>query len=237
MTTVQTGNLKIRLLAVAGVLLLTATLTWLLRETVRDVVVRPITYLLWLGSLFLRSVPEQILLAALILAGAYVALRSLTSRPPIAPASSAAVEPRRAEESRLRFWQSQFRYAPGSDFAAEKLAAELRSLLLNMLEHQERMSRDQVLQSAAAGELELPAPVRTLLLQQQRWKPSATLAVADLLPRLNSILRSLLRLPPVDEPPSPFEKELAVVIGWIEKRHGIGEKDLEEMSTNQGEKS
>ena len=78
---------------------------------------------------------------------------------------------------------------------------------------------------------------RRLLLQQQRWKPSATLAVADLLPRLNSILRSLLRLPPVDEPPSPFEKELAVVIGWIEKRHGIGEKDLEEMSTNQGEKS
>lgn len=228
-------NLKIRLLAVAGVLLLTAGLTWLLRETVRDAVVRPITYMIWLGGLFLRSVPQQILLAALVLTGAYLALRSLTPGRSTPPESS-AVEPHRAEESRLRFWQSQFRYAPSSDFASEKLAAELRSLIFTMLEHQERMSRDEILQAAAAGAIELPAPVRALLLEQQRWQTGATAAVDDLLPRLSSALRSLLRLP-VDDTPSPFEQELAAVVDWIEHRNGPAETKSRPAGNSTEEKS
>jgi len=202
---------------------------------VRDVVVRPITYIIWLGGLFLRSVPEQILLAALIITGAYLALRSLTPGRSAAPESS-TVEPLRAEESRLRFWQSQFRYAPSSDFAAEKLAAELRSMIFTMLEHQERMSRDEVLQSAAAGELDLPTPVRTLLLEQQRWQAGAEPAVDEILPRLGNALRALLRLP-IDEAPSPFEKELAAIVEWIEERNGIGETNPLSAGTYQGEKS
>lgn len=214
MTTLQAGNLKGRLLAAAAVLLLTAALTWLLRDAVRDAVVRPITYLLWLSGLFLGSVPERVLLAALTLAGVYVAVRSLTAR---ARAESAPppAEPRRGEESRLRFWRIQFHYAPGSAFAAEKLAAELRNLIFDLLEHQERMNRDEVAHAAATGALELPPPVRALLLEQQHWSPAGEI---DSLQRLREMLYALLRKPPPEAAPSPFEQDVELVVAWIEGR-------------------
>jgi len=124
-------------------------------------------------------------------------------------------EPRRGEESRLRFWRIQFHYAPGSAFAAEKLAAELRNLIFDLLEHQERMNRDEVAHAAATGALELPPPVRALLLEQQHWSPAGEI---DSLQRLREMLYALLRKPPPEAAPSPFEQDVELIVAWIEGR-------------------
>jgi len=223
MTPLPPDALRRRLVAVAAVLLLTAALTWLLRDMVRDVVVLPLTFLFWYIDLLVRSVPERVLLAALVLLGGFVALRSLTRRPPAPPPTGAPVEPRRGEDSRLRFWRVQFTYAPTSDFAAEKLAAELRSLLLQTIEHRERRSRDEILRAVAASHdaagqpssktpeqfaLDLPPAVRAVLLEQKTPAPPAE-------PLLRKLQR-LLRLPLPPQPPTAYERDLTTIVEFLE---------------------
>ncbi|MCX6018314.1 MAG: hypothetical protein NTZ50_07390 [Chloroflexi bacterium] len=218
MTTEQLRTISpLRLAAVAGVLLLTAALTWLLRDTVREVVVRPLTYLFWFGSLLLHSIPERILLLVLVACCGLLALRSLTARPRTF-VSTGGEEIRRGEDPRLEFWRSQFRYAPHSDFAAEKLAAELRILILQMLAHEERHDRDTIMHYVRNGELALPEHVRNLLLEKQMWKTDVEHSLTLTLQRWRAAGRTLLRLPPTPEPPSPFERELEQVIEWMEKK-------------------
>lgn len=223
MTSLPPDALRRRLVAVAAVLLLTAAFTWLLRDMVRDVVVLPLTFLFWYLDLLLRSVPERVLLAVLVILGVFLALRSLTRRPPAPPPTGAPIEPRRGEDSRLRFWRVQFTYAPTSDFAAEKLAAELRSLLLQTIEHRERRSRDEILHAAAEAHtaadqpssktshhftLDLPPAVRAVLLDQKTPAPPAE----SLLRKLQRLLH--LPLPP--QPPTTYERDLTTIVEFLE---------------------
>jgi hypothetical protein len=209
MTPLPNGNLRLRLLAVAGVLATTAALTWLLRDVVRDVIVLPLTFLLWYLDLLVRSVPERALLIALVILAAILAARSLAYRPPAAPPTGAPSEPRRGDDSRLRFWRVQFAYAPASNFAAEKLAAELRSLLLQTLEHRERLGRDELLRAAADGTLDAPPAVRAILLEQAPTPEHRE--------SLRRRLRRLLRLPVAQEPPTTYERDLTQIVEFLER--------------------
>ena len=67
-------------LLVALVLVVTAVLTILLRDVVREIIVIPMAYALWLGDIILRSLPQGLLLGLLIVLCIGIVLRSALKR-------------------------------------------------------------------------------------------------------------------------------------------------------------
>ena len=110
------------------------------------------------------------------------------------------------------------RYAAPCDFAGANHAAESRIVILQTLAHEERHDHDASLDDVRNGEIALPEHVRNLLLEKQMWKTDVEHSLTLTLQRWRAAGRTLLRLPPTPEPPSPFERELEQVIEWMEKK-------------------
>ena len=156
-------------LLVGLVLIATGVLTFLLRDLVRENIVLPMTYALWLGDLMLRSVPQALLLGVLIALCLVILLRSATKSNRVEPPPSYAPPASAQYHSRLLFWVRQLSRMEDSQFAVEKLAVELRNLTLRILSTQEHLTDDELIQAIKRGTLEIPAEVRDLILRPQDW--------------------------------------------------------------------
>jgi hypothetical protein len=155
-------------LLIALVLIATAALTILLRDTVREAIVIPLAYALWMGDILLSSLPQGLLLGLLIVLCIGIILRSALKSDRFEP------EPRPQvitgqHHSRLLFWARQLSRLEDSQFAVEKLAAELKKMLLKILSSQENLTEDEVIDAVRSGTLAVPADIRTLIVRPQDW--------------------------------------------------------------------
>lgn len=155
-------------LLVALVLLVTAALTFLLRDTVREAIVIPMAYALWLGDILLRSLPQGLLLGLLIVICLAILIRAALRGESMQPEPRAAVITGH-HHSRLLFWARQLSRLEDSQFAVEKLAAELKKVILNLLTAQENLTEDEVIDAVRSGALAVPANIRTLIVRPQEW--------------------------------------------------------------------
>lgn len=197
-------------LLVALVLIGTAVLTLLLRDTVREAIVIPMTYALWLGDIALSSLPQGLLLGLLIVLCIGIVLRSALKSDRIEP------EPRPQiitgqHHSRLLFWARQLNRLEDSQFAVEKLAAELKKMLLRVLSTQENLTEDEVIDAVRSGELAVPADIRTLIVRPQDWMKAQPASGWEALLRL---LRPK-RAPKVNPEQT---RRIEAVIAFIERR-------------------
>lgn len=208
-----------RLMLAALVLLATAVVAVVLRDLVREAIVLPLSYAAWMFGLLLRSVPQSVLLAGVILVCALLAFRGLSlSRP--ATRFQLAAPDTQPEPSRLTFWQRQFHNAPNSGFAAEKLTAELRTLTYTALAHDLRLDRDDVERMVLAGEIELPPAVHKALLGESMWNSGNPM---DDLSRVLAQLRAgISRLFGRPSKPAPTTRDAALiaVLEFVESRLG-----------------
>ena len=194
-----------------------SALTLLLRDAVRDLVVMPVTYLLWIADIFIRSVPQSIQLVVIVGIAALAALRALaagrarTEAPPIPP------QPR-YEQSRLGLWSRHLHGIDDSGYAAEKLAHELRTMIIGTLSNDWRIDREEIVARARAGELDAPAEVRDVIIGIPAWmkiQPTNPISRA---------MRSLrARWYPNEPPPgrSEMARALGVVIAYVESLGGV----------------
>jgi energy-coupling factor transporter transmembrane protein EcfT len=165
-------------------LLLMIALMLALRGFVRQVVVIPLSYVLWFGGLLLRSIPQALLWVWLLLIVLLLATKSLRSDRK--PTAEMREEPGYPSRERVTFWLIQVYQAQG-DYFRTRLADSLRQLTLGMLAHQEGLTRWQVEQRLESEELDLPPEIRTFL--RAKREPNVS-TLAGLLTRLQNRLRN-----------------------------------------------
>jgi hypothetical protein len=200
-------------LFIALVLIATGVLTFLLRDTVREAVVIPLTYAVWLGDRMLSSLPQGMLLGVLLVLGAGILVRSATrSTEPAQEVSGYAPAPAEQRHSRLVFWARQLNRMEDSQFAVEKLAVELKALTVKILSAQENLPDDEVIDAVKRGTLAVPAEVRDLILRPQDWMTAHPPSQWQL------FLRWLRRNQPEAPANDPQSAKLEAVIRFIETR-------------------
>lgn len=155
-------------LLVALVLIVTAALTVLLRDTVREVIVIPMAYAVWMGDILLSSVPQGLLLGLLVVICLAIVIRAGLKGDAQEEAPRAAVISGQ-HHSRLLFWARQLSRLEDSQFAVEKLATELKKIILKILSAQENLTEDEVIDAVRSGALVVPADIRTLIVRPQDW--------------------------------------------------------------------
>ena len=218
------------LLLTFGVLLV-AALTLILRDWVRDVILTPILFLLWLGGLLIRSTPQWVfwavflVLALLILANSFAPGKRLDQ-------NVERAEPERPRRERVLFWAKQIHWRARRDFSPMGSAEPLRKLILEALAFQERLSIAEVEQRLESGELDVPPAVRMCLQHRPTSEPYSPVSFwgrlrqrwADL-GRWAQVLVSGLIEPRSPTQPSPFESEMESVAQFLEDRLGVVHDD------------
>jgi hypothetical protein len=171
------------LLFIVPALLLAAMLIALaVQGMVREVVVPPLAYALWLADLVIRSVPQATFWTVLLAIGVYITLRGLVSsgsgRRTAGGGSTTgyilkARKPEKAAEppipSRLEQCQLDMQRINESAFAREKVAFDLRQTVLDVLAYREHQEPAEIEWRVRTGSLDTPPEIRALLLSWPTW--------------------------------------------------------------------
>jgi hypothetical protein len=133
------------------------------QETLKEVVLVPLLYLLWLGNFILKSFDQRcIWLLALII----TVLTSLSiSRPKQKTQKTNLASPKRRDLSagRIQFWQGQIRVSSSTVYTRTYRRSELRQLTFKVLAYQENCSIEEVRARLRTGQLQVPTEVRYVL--------------------------------------------------------------------------
>lgn len=131
-------------------------------DFVRETVVIPIYYLIWLGDLVLKSIPQYAYLGGLVVASILIALNTLRR---IRISRALLREAREQPESATRylFWKKLTTNVYSSPFARSQFAWESRKLLLSILASQEGVSLPEIEVMVRDGRLNVPPSVKSLI--------------------------------------------------------------------------
>ena len=215
---------RLLVLLLAPSVLLVAALTLVLRGWVRDVILTPILFLLWLGGLLINSTPQWIfwgvflVLALLILANSFG-----TEKGPNQNVDRA--EPGHPRRERVLFWAKQIRWKARRDSSPLGNGEPLRKLVLEVIAFQERLSLTEVEQRLESGELDVPPTIRTCLQPKLTPEPSSSASLwerlqhrwADFGRRAHGLISGLTQSRSYTQP-SPFDSELESVTQFLEDR-------------------
>jgi hypothetical protein len=155
--------MKTRALGVAiGVFALALVAALFFQDTVREVVVLPILYLIWLGGLLLRSFDQGCLWSAGLLVALVLALNAARK-----PSTFRDVPPQTQSRStpvgRIHQWRNQVSAGRASDVAHDSFRTDLRRLLADVWAHQYHQPLDDVRRQLRLDQLPLPDVVRSML--------------------------------------------------------------------------
>jgi hypothetical protein len=222
------------LLLIPALLLAALLVTLALQGLVRQAIVLPLSYLFWLADLLVSSVPQGTFWALLLAVGVYITAKSLFGRQ--RRRSFARLTPPeetdRPEPSRLHQRLYYLQQLSNSSFAREKIAFELRRLIIEILAYQERESTAEIERRVHDGTLAAPPEVHLLLKSWQTWlsdkkEPNRS---SD---RLSVLLPRWVRSSPLwqwlsqrrthlainsSASPSPYERKVAAVIDYMENQ-------------------
>jgi hypothetical protein len=162
-------QLSIQRLALGAIVMaITAILTIVLRESVRESIVVPMTQFFWLVDLLIRAMPQSLQLALLTGLGAAVLMRSIVVNLPTPPAEKASAGTR-PQPTRLGEWLYHVNGMDHSSYSAERVASDLRKILVSGLIANSGDDRDGLITRAERGELDVPPDVRDVLLGTPPW--------------------------------------------------------------------
>jgi hypothetical protein len=173
-----------RLVLLGLVLLMAAPLVLVLRDFAREAIVVPLLYVLWLGRLLFRSIPQPLLWSLFLTLALLVVARSLGGRE--GPARGMR-EAQAESPGRVRVWARRIQLADRGDYSRWRLAHYLRTLILDVLAHRERLTPEQLRRRLETGEVHAPPAVQAYLQAGLMPMPSGPLG---LLSRLRQQFRS-----------------------------------------------
>lgn len=191
--------MKKHLIRLGLILLAASLLTPFIRDFVRDAIIIPFLYLFWLGSFFVKAVPQQWLwtgflgLCLLILAVSLINKRK--HRPKPAPIKD-------FHQGRIERWAKLLEQARQDDYFKWRLAQHLQNLALNAIAHQNGQSIKQIRLQMRLGELDMPPDLAAYF--QASLKPLGHLPAPKRLLQLKT------------RPPSPLDLDPAYVIQYLE---------------------
>jgi hypothetical protein len=209
---------------------LVATLTLVLRGWVRDAIVTPILFILWLGGLLIRSTPQWVFWGVFLVVALLILAKSLgTGKRPDQNVDRA--EPGHPQRERVLFWAKQIRWK-ARDLSPRGNGEPLRRLVLEMMAFQERLSLTEVEQRLESGELDVPLTIRTYLQYRLILKPSEPVSFwgvlrhrwADFGRRAHDLISGLTQARSHTQV-SPFDDEVESVVQFLEDRLEIKHDD------------
>jgi hypothetical protein len=153
-------KLKAILIFVAVLLSLAIPLMFLLEDFVRDGILLPIAYLLWLLNIIVEAIPESYFLAGIVAIGIYIALRSLgrddRRRKKIASRTFYA-------RGNLTLWADRLRLVARGSYSRQRFRYHLGRLALDILAHEYRMSSNELATRIREGNFEVPGEIEVYI--------------------------------------------------------------------------
>lgn len=210
-------GLRERLLLLGLVLLLAIPLVFVLRGGVREAIVVPVLYILWLGRLFLQSVPQSLLWALFLMVGLVVAVRSFRAA---RGSTQHSIPPRRvrggAYSGPVWTWQRRIHLVARGSYYEWYLAQHLGRLAQEVLVTRERLAPGQIKlhHLFSDGGLDAPPEVRAYLEAGLGSLPPRSVRF----PRLARLLRRFR--PPAQA--SPLDLDPERVVQFLERQLEVG---------------
>ncbi|MCL5996640.1 MAG: hypothetical protein M1546_11390 [Chloroflexi bacterium] len=159
------------LLLVPLSVIVTLLIALTVQGVVRQVIIPPLSYALWLADLVIRSVAQSTFWTILVAVGFLVAVRSLFGgwRKGVLMRHVVPAVGDRPEPSRLQQRLHDLQQLNESTFAREKVSFELRRITLDLLAYQEHQDPAEIERRVRSGALTIPSEIRALLLSWQTW--------------------------------------------------------------------
>lgn len=179
-----------RRLAIIGGLMLIITLGLLFsaRELVRELVVLPVSYLLWAANVFIITTPQIVFWGALLIFGGMAAYRTLAGRrkrasiPPPEPVDNGQQRPL---QGRVAYWSLRINLLRQSEggYFVDAFHQSLGRVLFDVLGHRYRMTFHQVEEALRENALPVPPEVREYALNSLRRSEGGVLPFKERLRR------------------------------------------------------
>lgn len=145
-----------------GVFALALVAALFFQDTVREVVVVPILYLVWFSGLLLRSFDQGCLWTVALIAALVLGVATIRRQPiehDVVPQPQARVAP----TGRIQHWRNQVLASRASDIAQDSFRSEMRRLITELWAHRHHQSVDDVRRQLRQDQLPLPAVMRSML--------------------------------------------------------------------------
>jgi len=152
------------------VLAVFSTLTWFFWSFVRDVIVVPIYYLIWLLGLVMKSIPQGFFVVVLAIACLIIALNTLFRVPPRS-SDEVATRYRSVGGGRYQFWNRMLVSLHRSPFSRDDFSFEARKLILAILAYQEGVDLPTVERLVVEQKISVPVSVMQLVLTKKLALP------------------------------------------------------------------
>lgn len=202
-----------RLLLVGLTLLLAIPLTILflrdLRGFVRDFIVAPLLYILWLARLFLQSVSQSLFWAIFLTFALVTIVRSLIG---YKERMQTTHKTEKGHQGQIQELARKIELAEQSNYFQYQIARRLGELIVKMVSHSKQRTPEQI--EHALDELEAPPEVEAYL-QTHALRTSVPPSK-----RIPSFAR-LVRLLRGNAQPAPPDADLESVVQFLEDRLGV----------------
>ncbi len=194
---------------------------FVIREFVQQNIALPISFIFWLASLVLKSIPQVFFLALLLTIAFFYALKSLsTTRPVLQTRAAEPIGSRKRE--RVGFWMLQI-YRARRIFSRQfvdpwGLKDPLKKLTQEVLAYRYHISTAQVEQRMENGEMDIPMDILEYLRLDERWsRPVSGRKVKRLRDWLDGIISWIYRRQTA-EPSNDltFDQHLESLIEFLE---------------------
>ncbi len=131
---------------------------------VREVIVLPLFYIVWIGQLLFESIPQFILWALLVALAAVLAARSLWS--PLVIPRREGQEGNRA--GHVGEWAGLLDQAKRDDLSRWRMAQRLGQVAVEVIADRERLTTRETRRRIERGSLEVPPEIRSYLQARMR---------------------------------------------------------------------
>ena len=208
-------------LVLAGIAALTVLVAALIMAApgsyLRENIINPLSYALWIVSLLLRGTPQVVFWGIFLMIAVVLALRSLAaaSHRPVHPQPMLISYPHRA---RLRYWVRQLLLSQ-DDRAVFQLKDSLGRLALDILSYQRGLTPSQYQQQLDSGQLETPeALIPFLEARKKMFAPKDSFNLQDL---RRWFERTLDKLPFLPHPSSAVNSDVAHLVEFLEEQMDV----------------
>lgn len=221
---------RLVLLSILFLVLVVALLFWA-RPIIRELVVTPVSYLVWAIGILVNSAPQVFFWTALLLilvAASYrsvVGRRSRETMPAPSELAEATFDSTRLS-GQVAFWALKVRLANrGSDYYQTSFNQAVGRLLMDLIAYRFHLSPFQVEERLRDGSIEVPGEVRTYALGSLR---RMDIRDRHFLRELWQSLRHALErwLKPGAEQTIKIDPRLAVVLNYIEEELEVPHGDV-----------
>jgi hypothetical protein len=197
--------------------LLFSILTLLFWDFIRDTIIVPIYYFIWVIGLILKSIPQGVYWAFLVLLSLIIGFKTLESTQVERNFERREGDQPQAD-TRYLYWRRLCTNMDISPFSRQRFAWEVRKLILSMLAYEWGIDIAEAETLILTGTLDIPDAIR-FLIEEKR--------IPDAKPPLNRIASAILRLCRLllkaDSERDPQTDTLvAEIIGFIEQHLEIG---------------